>query len=397
MIKLDFSLQSEQQRLDYINQYDLSKLSQSQLELCANYILYGKDKTGKSEVDKKHIYINTKYDSYKTKRPESLDALIDTGSFDEVIIPKYDQHYKTVKPTIDRVKDADIPTMKKVWEGIDYLQHILDVNLGKAEPDPGENVPKLTPTELYKWQHMVIDVRRNQYYLKDIFKPTINKYFNKLNYIPYHDANEADWNDPNSDYGFAPLGLINDFGVGKLVFSDATNYEVRTPLYNENARHIIDFRNPKHIYSLMDYYEELATAALDNPTSLMGLIVRTLDYYIDRANLKDQHYTIIEMKKLHKKNKEINEKLTELYGLHHTENYISTIWTHKVCTEIAAAAQLHYDEFLKRNDESAWKVCCTCGRRLLRDSRMFVKKNKAKDGLSGRCKMCDRVERMRRR
>ena len=111
MIKLDFSLQSEQQRLDYINQYDLSKLSQSQLELCANYILYGKDKTGKSEVDKKHIYINTKYDSYKTKRPESLDALIDTGSFDEVIIPKYDQHYKTVKPTIDRVKDADIPTM----------------------------------------------------------------------------------------------------------------------------------------------------------------------------------------------------------------------------------------------------------------------------------------------
>lgn len=393
MIKLDFSLQTATERRDYISQFNLSNLTPTQLELCANYILYGKDNTGKSEVDKKNIYINTKYNSYKAKRPESLDSLIENGSFEDFIIPQYNPHYKMVKPVIDKVKDADIPTMKDIWDGIDKLKYILDVNLGKFKD---ERVKKLSSTEIYKWQHMLIDVRRGQYYLKDIFKPTIGKNFNKLNYIPYNDAEEIIWNDEDGNFGFAPLGLINDMGVGQLVFNEIEKVSEKVKLYNENGKNIVDFRNEKHIYYLMEYYEELATAALDNPTSVLGLITKTLDYYIGRANLKEQHYTIIEMKKRKCTNKMITKKLTELYGLHHTENYISTIWTQKICKEVAAAAKLHYDEFRNRHNEQAWKVCNTCGRRLLRDPRLFVRKNKTGDGLSGRCKKCDKMERGKR-
>ena len=131
-------------------------------------------------------------------------------------------------------------------------------------------------------------------------------------------------------------------------------------------------------------------AAIDKPDNLLGLIPKTLDYYIGAANLKEQHYTIIQMKIRKCTNKQITNKLTELYGLHHTENYISTIWTQKICVEIANAAVAHYDMFLLRHNEENWKVCNTCGETKLRDNRYFVKKSKTKDGLSGRCKVCDR-------
>ena len=392
MFKLDFSLQSEEERRNFIDTIDLSQLTPKQIELCANYILYGKDKTGKSEVDKKRVYINTKYNSYVKKAPESLDAMMENPNFDESIFSKSKIHYKIVKPTIDREKDADIPTMKELWEGIDALQHMLDVNLGKIE-DP--TIKKLTPTEIYRLKHTLIDIRRGQYYLKDIFCPTMGKKPARYTFIPYEDAEEIMWNDLNSDYAFAPLGLMGEDGLARLVFEDITKVSYAPDLYNHNAKYIVDFRNPKHVYQLLEHYEELVTAAIDQPTSLMGWIGRTLDYYIGRADLKEQHYTIIEMKKRKYSNKAITNRLTELYGLHHTENYISTIWTQKICGEIAEAAKIHYEEFLLRDDESAWKTCNTCGVKKLRDNRMFVRKTKAIDGLSNRCKICDRIARQK--
>ena len=57
---------------------------------------------------------------------------------------------------------------------------------------------------------------------------------------------------------------------------------------------------------------------------------------------------------------------------------------------ICAAVELNYDEFLARNYDKAWKICNRCGRELLRDSRNFVKKAKSSDGLTSRCKFCDK-------
>lgn len=392
MFKLDFSLVTAEERKNYIAGFNLTQLKPSEIELCANYILYGKDNAGKSEVDKKKIYINTKYNSYSTRAPESLDSLMENPNFDEGLISRSKTHYKIVKPTIDREKDKDIPTMKEMWENIDRLQYILDVNSGKIQDD---TVKKLTTSQVYKLRHNLIDIRRGQYYLKDIFKPTMAPSLNKLNYIPFEGEFDIVWNDEKSDYGFAPLGLIGEQGIAYDVFNNLREVTYAPDLYNSKAKYIIDFRNPLHVYKMLEQYEEFITCSIDKPDSLMGLIAKTLDYYIDHANLKEQHYTIIDMKKRKYTNKKITEKLTELYGLHHTENYISTIWTQKICVEIANAATLHYDSFLLRDDDSAWKVCNTCKCSKLRDSRFFVRKSKAKDGFSGRCKVCDRIARER--
>lgn len=389
MFQLDFNLSTDSERRDYISKFDLSNLSEKELELCANYILYGKDATGKSLVDKKYIYIEPKYSTYNSKRPESLDQLMENPNFE---IPVNKIRYKTVKPTIDRSKDKDIPTIKEMWENIDELQHLLDANTGKIKD---ENAKKLTDTQIYRLKHILVDIRKGQYYLKDIFKPTIGRAQNKLTYIPYEDEEDTPWNDPHSDYAFAPLGLIDRTGYGFAAFYDYKDLDYVPNLYNEKAKYIVDFRKEEHIYRLLERYEDLECARRKGDTNLIENILETLNYYIARANLAPQHYVIIRMKIRKKPNKEIAQTVNELFGTRHTENYISTLWTKKICVEIANAAILHYDEFLARGDENAWKVCNTCGESKLKDPRLFVRKVTTRDGLSNRCKICDKALRLK--
>ena len=98
---------------------------------------------------------------------------------------------------------------------------------------------------------------------------------------------------------------------------------------------------------------------------------------------------IVQDKKMRILNKDIQKHLQDELGIYHQENYISTIWN-KICAQIVEAVELNYDEWLMKDYDKAWKTCCRCGKEMLRDSRNFVKKSKAVDGLTGRCKKCDK-------
>lgn len=62
--KLDFTIDQAQDRLALVKTFNLSSLTKKELELCTNYVLYGKDPDGTSIVDRKEIYIKPKYSSY---------------------------------------------------------------------------------------------------------------------------------------------------------------------------------------------------------------------------------------------------------------------------------------------------------------------------------------------
>lgn len=62
--KLDFTLETSEERLNLVKTFPLSTLTKKELELCTNYVLYGKDPDGTSIVDRKEIYIKPKYSSY---------------------------------------------------------------------------------------------------------------------------------------------------------------------------------------------------------------------------------------------------------------------------------------------------------------------------------------------
>ena len=107
-VKLDFSLNSATERKKYIDKFlednrDI-QFNKEEVELMANYMLYGKNEEGTSPVDRKEISINTKYNSYKKKEPDSLEALLENKTFNESSVNSIN-HYKIVKPSIDREKD----------------------------------------------------------------------------------------------------------------------------------------------------------------------------------------------------------------------------------------------------------------------------------------------------
>ena len=89
MLNLDFSLETSKERKEFIETYIIGKtFTQKELSTIGDYILYGKDEDGTSIVDRKEVEIDTKYGSYKTKRPESLEELMENPTFNENIFTK---------------------------------------------------------------------------------------------------------------------------------------------------------------------------------------------------------------------------------------------------------------------------------------------------------------------
>ena len=161
----------------------------------ADYILFGKDEKFLSARDRKEILQpKRRYDSWATKdeKNESLDALLDDPNTAPEVEQKQNTEnaprYKVFKPEIKRPKydddgnlidigDGDVPGMMELWERIDILQERYDMYRGKIPPNDYIRNHPLTEYQLYKYGHMLIEIRRTQYYLKDSYKPTI-KFFN---------------------------------------------------------------------------------------------------------------------------------------------------------------------------------------------------------------------------
>ena len=396
-LNLDFSIESSEGRKDFVDQYlsnnpDL-KFSNSELETIANYILYGKDSDGTSIVDRGEVEIDTKYNTYQRKKPESLDELTENPAFDERIVldPSTKNHYKVVKPKIDREKDSYIPGIQELWAQIDRWQYLIDVTTGKIDDS---SVKKLSPLNLYKARHHIVELRRQQFYLKDAVAPTILMFKTNVHQSYYREDNSIPWDCADSDYSIAPLGIITPKDPK---FIDPRNYRGLPYSYNSNAIHIIDFRNQDHIYYLLEAYEDLKCAADRKPESLLNGILDTLDFYCGLANLSPLKQRVLEMKKRKKSNNNIHERVNKEFGTTYSANYISTIWKQKVCGEIAEAARLHYDWYLKREETFAWKRCNQCGKIKLKDTREFMRKSRSSDGFSNRCKECDKENRERNR
>lgn len=388
---LDFKIESSQDRLNFVKQINLSTLTKKELELCTDYILYGKDPDGTSSVDRKEIYIKTKYGSYSRQEPISLDEMMESPTFDETVLQP-NNIYKKVKPTIDKEKCKDIPGMKELWEQIEKIDRKIKLVEGKIEPDCGETIPQLSSKDLYQLKHMLIELRKDQYILKDTAFPEIQ---GQKNYGSF-------WENPTNfqlNYPVFPCGVMekeNDQNFIKPWLSEkrfaAIDLENQIEKLKKAEKPFFNFLDKEHIYQLCLNYYEIKDFAEHFPNSPLNGLLWTLDFYIEKANLSEQQNLIVECKKRRLLNRDICKVLQEKLGICHQENYVSTIWN-RVCGLIADAAELNYDEWCCKDYKPAWKVCSCCGETLLRDPRNFVRKSKAVDGLTSRCKKCDSKKR----
>lgn len=377
MLKLDFTLQTSRERRDFVDNLVAAggNWTEKELTQMADYIMYGKDEDGTSIVDRKEVQIDTKYSSYKKKRPESLDELIESPTFDERIFTQ--TKYKVTKPKIDRELDADVPGIHDLWKAIDTMQDEIDNN------------NSLSALQLYKLKHAKIELCRQQFYLRDMVKPTICTNTGKFSTGAPSKDSSIPWDTDEGLFSIAPLGVLIPPAdrFYRPLAKQPTYY------YDSEAPYIIDFRNPLHIYEIFEHYEELTIQAERDPESTIAYLLKTLDFYTTLAALPENRQRIVELRKRLVPNEKIREILEREFGLGHSANYLSTIFKQKICGAIAEAATLHYDYYCARNDSSKFKVCNQCGEKKLRDLREYSKKSKSSDGLSNRCKKCEKINR----
>lgn len=359
-LQLDYSIPTAKERCQISHTLPLESYTPTQLEKVANYILFGKTEDGKALKLAKQI--ETKKSTYKRKSDNSLEELMEKPTFHEADVSTELKRsiYLNPKPTVSRKTDGDIPNMVELWETIDQVKA-----LHEAEEDG---------LKKYYLKHALIDLRKEQYYLKDLFKPTIN-FLNPLK-TP---VTEWDWF-ANSGYAKEPFDFTMQNGVP--TYTGEKDWE-----WVDLCEHTLDFTNKDHIYHLLNNYSALRQHFYDEPWAQMNIILDMLENLIEDTPLSRPHKHILIKKIDQEFNEVIAQELLDNFEVHYGVNYISTVWKHTICGKIANFAKLR--EELKPSIKD--KKCIQCHKRKPRTTDFFRRNSRKPDGLNSTCIKCELI------
>lgn len=472
-----------------------------QLEKLADYILYGKNSQKLTNLvqQKRILKPQTIYSSYNKKTAESLEALQESPDFPtrEASLRPYEEKnsYTNPRPQIRRPStdgtdcgDSLIPGMKELWDSIDRIERQIKIYQEKIAPQTAEEQSILTEWDdlkAYRKKHLLIDLRKHQYYLKNSYCPPIPPHHSFPHTTPINwFSNAGYWTEAtgarfeedykkHSSTHAKPARIVEftesvDTDMKKKsavssrtlqspmparaytggTYYDCTNklpsyyailptansgdhisspfsslwhflctsggeniredkwycyltyegvkfriqknyYFARLEYWRELREHRLDLTNAEHIYQLFEHYSNLKESSYEDTDGQMKYILMALDDLQDDSELTLIQQHILDRKVLKYTNERIKDELKDIYGISYNVNYISTLYKN-TCKQIAETAAIQQLEFDNRANPSMWKVCSCCGKRLLRDPYYFVRKNENRDGLSARCKKCDK-------
>lgn len=442
-LHLNFNLQYREERVEFLENYlkrpEFITLppTQEECETMANYILWGKNvDTGLNAKQEGSIQLQSKYGDWDTQesKVESLDALMESPTFNENnVYALTAPHYSVKKETFSRDKTlAQCPSsmvtlFRGLWEQIDELDlkiNYYDLQHGKRIKQPreallrkfGEEEQRQFQEQVTHWsqftylkqRHHLVELRREQYTLRDSFVGTIQS---NPTYTLTHTA--PDW---DAGVEVLPLGTFNKNAAARLVFQDLSQLvpqnfgeeelKIISKLYWEKqtarrGEHQLwfDFRELEHVYELLGMYYELdldATEENELFDSNTGGLMRALKFYIDMAELDEVQQRILDLKLRKVKNDDIVYEVNKTFGKKYTSNYISTIFRQRIIPKINDAAKYHEQIIANLSFEEEFKTCTCCGRTLLRIPENFTRKARSKDGFTNKCKKCEKAARQGR-
>jgi hypothetical protein len=299
--------------------------------------------------------------------------------------------------TLKSAGDSDIPGMQDLWDCIDHLEHTLAANKGEVPFNDDDTVID-DPYRLYQLNHMIIDVRRHQYYLKDYYKEPIH-------FLNIKQSARQHYNfDEDSAYWMPVDKLdekINSFYYEGLYSRDPLDYLQRfNPNTNEwelkwvVKRQKFDWENPAHIRALIPLYSDLYMELYDDPYSWGRTLLFDFDRYIEMANLSEVRLYILTRAIDKAKTLDIKQELKEKFGLSYSDPRILNILSKEIPTKIAQLARR--ERLLSETPTWKAKCCHTCGCFYPRDPLFYNKNRARKDNFSSNCKMCEKERRIRR-
>ena len=377
-----------------------------------DYILFGKDEKYLSARDRKEILQpKRRYDSWSTKdeKNESLDALLEDPNTAPEIEQKQNNNgprYKVFKPEIKRptydeagnmidVGDSDIPGMVELWAEIDKLQERYDMYRGKIPPNDYVKNHPLTKYQLYKFGHMLIDIRRHQYYLKDSYKPAL-KLFN----ITPPGRSEIDFEN-NTGLWLKPEEWCyrkrnpKPFDLPQPALEDAPEDE-NGNLYWKISDNKIDYENPDHILALLDNYVSLLKHSYDKPDSATRTLCFDMELLIENANLTDLEQFLLEQRVAHRNIFMMQQFLAE-DEIYISEATIRETIRKKIPRKLAnAATKLRLESEVIRGEKETLE-CSKCHTVYPKDAFYFARSRDKRTGFCSQCKVCQKESYERRR
>ena len=430
-LKLDFTLESAKERVDFINTYikQFDNLTEKEITTIEEYLLWGKDENGIA------IGAGTGLETRwsKPKEAESLDAVLENPalansqlcSLNDAVVYKKNRDVFNRNEARKQAPPFILRIFEDLWRDIDETElkiNFYEERTGKRKNPPRDELvkrftneevelirarsQKLNQYKYLKLRHKLKELRVEQFTIRDSYRSTFN--ITQSIYSPKEKTFVFDY-----DVEVLPLG-IKEGQVGYLIFD--TNFDpgaltekqlrmisdlIWKKKKNQNER-IFDFRNLEMVYQLYLFKEDLndRVEKIDYDhlveNNLKGLI-DTLKFYESIADLTDIQREILRLKEQKKKNTDIAAYINEKYGKSYTANYISTIFKQKIISRINEAVKLHQDTIENCFFEENFKACCDCGRILLLDSRNWVKKARSKDGFQNRCKRCEHEMRRKKK
>lgn len=430
-LKLDFSLETAEERLNFINTYivQFPDLTNSEAETIANYLLWGKTQKGKA------LGADTELDSKwsKSNEVDSLESILENPALSNIQIKALNEATPVKKPRVVFNREEvrrDAPAyllriFEDLWRTIDEIDLLInyyELEIGKRDKPPRDELIKrfteeeqqrikekaftLNQYKYLKKRHELIEMRREQFTLQDSYKSTLN--IHQSIFSHYDKGLSFD-----CDIEVLPLGLAAG-STGQLIFdknfdpaqlNEEQLQKISNLIWKKKQPHssnCFDFRNLEAIYQLYlfkdDFLDQIErNKELHSVENNLEDLLKTLDFYESIADLTEPQLEILRFKEQHKKNSDIADYINKKYGKSYTANYISTIFRQKIIVRINEAAELHRETIENCFFPENFKKCTECGRILLLDSRNWVRKARSKDGFQNKCKICERKVRKNRK
>lgn len=123
---------------------------------------------------------------------------------------------------------------------------------------------------------------------------------------------------------------------------------------------------------------------------IYGIFLKDFDECANRALKEYPIYDrLVTLKVDGKQNQEIQKILEAEFNVHHTTEYISTLWRNKIPGLIASQAEDDYlDWYYREVEKGQYKRCSRCGQIKLAHNKYFSKNKTSRDGFYSICKKC---------
>lgn len=346
MLKLDYTLNTPEERLTYVNGLveNNEDLSERQLEVLADYLIMAMDK---EERRSRHILTENRSSTINKRETsyEGLASQFEAGE-DTIYNLATDDRNQIFSPKVSITKRdlEEIPFLRQLRDSIEYWEARSKCASGR---------------EAYIIKRTLIDLRKDQYVIKTAYRRPIT--FNQLT----HSKN------------FIPLQgeIFLDFDFEGYPF---TWFEG------------VSLTDPKCCSAILCNYSRLKQDSWGNFESDTWYLVNDFETVADRA-LRNEPllYRLMELKIDGLQNHEIADQLQLEFGIKHSNEYLSCLWRKKIPALIASAAEDEYFDWYFLNEEKGtYKRCSKCGQVKLAMPKYFSRNSTAKDKLYSVCKAC---------